>query len=369
MGLSECYVACQRIERFFELPNQREVQAFIRMEDDEKKESDNDREQCIAIEDGTVCYWDNNSDNKIVALRLSSLQFSRGKLYCVVGSVGSSKSALLQAIIGELPVASGQIYCNGTISYASQDPWVMDGTAQENITMGLELDIYWYQRVVKACCLESDFESFPGGDQTIVGDRGVQLSGGQKARLALARALYCDSDIFVLDDPLSAVDSRVAKHIFSNAIHELGLERGKCIVLVTHQLQFTNGGICISMHGGTIACCGSFNDCALKTDNILSVALQKDIVQKEGCVQKFDPIKEIDRKVAGTATKDNSFEEKRQTGVITRKTWLSYMEAMGGRIVAAFFLFVFSLTQAIYLVTMYVVGLWAKSENQDVSGW
>lgn len=180
MGLSECYVACQRIQAFLELPDKNE-QIIDSLSEDEKKEGDSDLRQiaCIAMSGGTTCYWDNSGNTNPVAAFYATqpLEFNEGRLYCVIGKVGSGKSAMLQALIGELPVSSGCIEHHGSksISYAAQSPWIMDGTAQENIVMGLPFDNEWYNRVVKACCLESDFQGFSEGDQTIVGDRGVQL--------------------------------------------------------------------------------------------------------------------------------------------------------------------------------------------------
>ncbi|XP_029164697.1 probable multidrug resistance-associated protein lethal(2)03659 [Nylanderia fulva] len=168
-----------------------------------------------------------------------NLQIEKGKLYAVIGMVGSGKSSLLSAILGEITLTEGQIKVNGNISYASQEAWVFGATVRQNILFGQPYERQRYQKVVKACALLSDFKQFPQGDQTIVGERGSSLSGGQKARINLARALYRQSDIYLLDDPLSAVDAHVCKHLFEECIQKY--LAGKTRILATHQLQYIKG--------------------------------------------------------------------------------------------------------------------------------
>lgn len=122
-----------------------------------------------------------------------------------------------------------------SVSYASQDAWTFAGTVRENITFGQAFDEDRYREVVRVCCLERDFELFPNGDLTIVGDRGASLSGGQKSRINLARAVYRQRNIYLLDDPLSAVDVQVAKHIYQECIEKF--LQDKCRILVTHHMH------------------------------------------------------------------------------------------------------------------------------------
>lgn len=139
--------------------------------------------------------------------------------------------------MGELRPLSGQCRVTGKIAYAPQVPWLFsDGNIRQNILCGLDYDAERYKRVLKATALETDLAQLTHGDQTIVGERGVTLSGGQKTRIGLARCLYVDADIYLLDDPLSAVDTRVGHHIFEEAINKF--LSGKLRILVTHQLQY-----------------------------------------------------------------------------------------------------------------------------------
>ncbi|XP_023212683.1 multidrug resistance-associated protein 4-like, partial [Centruroides sculpturatus] len=161
-----------------------------------------------------------------------------GEHFIVVGPVGSGKTSLLMSILGEIPITFGKVSVKGKIAYASQEPWVFNATIKENILFEEKYQEEKYKKILHITALEKDISLFPKGDLTVVGERGVIMSGGQKARINLARALYIDADIFLLDDPLSAVDVPVAKHIFEKCITEY--LKDKICVLVTHQIQFLN---------------------------------------------------------------------------------------------------------------------------------
>jgi ATP-binding cassette subfamily C (CFTR/MRP) protein 4 len=178
--------------------------------------------------------WDRSLDEST----LNDINFSAlvGEKVAVVGPAGSGKSTLLQVILDEIALVEGNVEVCGTIAYAAQEPWIFTGSVKQNILFGKELNEEKYSRVIKVCALEYDFSLFPYGDDTLVGERGIMLSGGQKARINLARAVYTDADMYLLDDPLSAVDPHVAQQIFQECIQEY--LRHKCVVLVTHQLQF-----------------------------------------------------------------------------------------------------------------------------------
>ncbi|XP_026793420.3 ATP-binding cassette sub-family C member 12 isoform X1 [Pangasianodon hypophthalmus] len=160
----------------------------------------------------------------------------KGSLLGVCGNVGSGKSSLISSILEQMHLQSGSVSINGTLAYVSQQAWIFHGTVQDNILMGEPFDQDRYNRVIHACSLKPDLAILPYGDQTEIGERGLNLSGGQKQRVSLARAVYSNRDIFLLDDPLSAVDAHVGKHIFEECIKkEL---KGKTVILVTHQLQY-----------------------------------------------------------------------------------------------------------------------------------
>lgn len=174
--------------------------------------------------------------NKHFSLPSLSLSVKARDLIMVIGRVGSGKSSLLLTILGELPIQSGRLQIKGKLAYAPQEAWIFPGTVRENILLGKAFKRDRYLEVIQVCSLKRDLDILIEGDATYVGDRGVSLSGGQRARINLARALYHEADIYVLDDPLSAVDAPVARHIFTHAIRTF--LRGKTVILATHQLQF-----------------------------------------------------------------------------------------------------------------------------------
>ena len=165
-----------------------------------------------------------------------SFEATSGTLTALVGPVGSGKGSVLHAILGEMPTQSGKIQINGSTSYASQEPWVFSGSVRQNILFGQAYDADRYQKVLNVCALEHDISKMDHGDLTLVGERGVSLSGGQKARVNLGRAIYRDADIYLLDDPLSAVDAHVGKHLFEECIKNF--LKDKVVLLVTHQIQY-----------------------------------------------------------------------------------------------------------------------------------
>ncbi|GLH03627.1 Multidrug resistance protein homolog 49 [Gryllus bimaculatus] len=195
---------------------------------------DNSEKHPLLIENGTFS-WGPEDDP---ILRNINLHFSSGSLVAVVGSVGSGKSSLISAFLGEMEKLTGRVNTKGSIAFVPQQAWIQNATLQDNIVFGRSMDQTVYKRVVEACALKPDFDMLPGGDQTEIGEKGINLSGGQKQRVSLARAVYNNADVYFLDDPLSAVDSHVGKHIFENVIGPSGLLKKKTRVLVTHGITF-----------------------------------------------------------------------------------------------------------------------------------
>ncbi|XP_021928372.1 multidrug resistance-associated protein 5-like isoform X2 [Zootermopsis nevadensis] len=181
---------------------------------------------------------ENTECPNVNALRDINFQVAKGHLIGVCGHVGSGKTALLLAALGQLRLVSGQVTRDGSCAYVSQEPWILNATLRDNILFGENFDSKRYYEAIYSCSLTQDINMLPGGDQTEIGERGINLSGGQKQRLALARALYANRDIYLLDDPLSAVDAYVGTHIFNTCIlHAL---KHKTVILVTHQEQYLN---------------------------------------------------------------------------------------------------------------------------------
>ncbi|XP_046538302.1 ATP-binding cassette sub-family C member 11 isoform X3 [Equus quagga] len=160
----------------------------------------------------------------------------KGTMLGICGNSGSGKSSLLSAILGEMHLQEGLVGVHGSLAYVPQQPWMIGASIRENILMGVQYDKARYLQVLHCCSLNRDLEILPFGDMTEIGERGLNLSGGQKQRISLARAVYADRDVYLLDDPMSALDNHVAKHVFEECIQKM--LRGKSVVLVTHQMQY-----------------------------------------------------------------------------------------------------------------------------------
>ncbi|XP_077481392.1 ATP-binding cassette sub-family C member 12-like isoform X1 [Stigmatopora argus] len=174
--------------------------------------------------------------NLLPTLRNISFSLPKGQLLGVCGNVGSGKTSLISSLLEQMHLLQGSVTADGTFAYVSQQAWIFHGTVQENILLGNPMDRDKYENVLDACSLRADLRILPHADQTEIGERGLNLSGGQKQRISLARAVYSNREIFLLDDPLSALDAHVGKHIFEECIKRR--LRGKSIILVTHQLQY-----------------------------------------------------------------------------------------------------------------------------------
>uniref|UniRef100_A0A8C0BVV2 Multidrug resistance-associated protein 1 n=1 Tax=Buteo japonicus TaxID=224669 RepID=A0A8C0BVV2_9AVES len=191
-------------------------------------------EGCIVVKNATFS-WSRNDPPS-----LNSINFTvpEGSLVAVVGQVGCGKSSLLSALLGEMDKKEGYVVVKGSVAYVPQQAWVQNATLEDNIIFGREMNESRYKRVIEACALLPDIEILPTGDKTEIGEKGVNLSGGQKQRVSLARAVYCNADVYLFDDPLSAVDAHVGKHIFEKVIGPKGILKNKTRVLVTHAINY-----------------------------------------------------------------------------------------------------------------------------------
>uniref|UniRef100_A0ACD5TR17 Uncharacterized protein n=1 Tax=Avena sativa TaxID=4498 RepID=A0ACD5TR17_AVESA len=212
----------------------------------------------IAIEISNGCFsWDASAE--VPTLKDLNFKARQGMLVAVCGTVGSGKSSLLSCILGEMPKLSGEVKTCGTMAYVSQSAWIQSGKIQDNILFGKEMDSEKYGRVLESCSLKKDLEILPFGDKTVIGERGINLSGGQKQRIQIARALYQDADIYLFDDPFSAVDAHTGSHLFKECL--LGALASKTVVYVTHQIEFLPAAdLILVMKGGRIAQAGKYDE-------------------------------------------------------------------------------------------------------------
>ncbi|KAK5854000.1 hypothetical protein PBY51_015104 [Eleginops maclovinus] len=188
----------------------------------------------VGVHDGSFA-WERGSEP---LLKNISLDIKPGRLVAVVGAVGSGKSSLMSALLGEMHTTKGFINIQGSLAFVPQQAWIQNATLKDNVLFGSQYEKTRFQEVIHACALEPDLQLLPGRELTEIGEKGINLSGGQKQRVSLARAAYSEADIYLLDDPLSAVDSHVGKHLFDEVIGPNGILKDKTRILVTHGVSF-----------------------------------------------------------------------------------------------------------------------------------
>ncbi|XP_033748018.1 LOW QUALITY PROTEIN: multidrug resistance-associated protein 1-like [Pecten maximus] len=212
-----------------------------------------------------------------------------GQLVAVVGQVGAGKSSLISSLLGNLNKLQGNVTVKGKVAYVPQEAWIQNATLMNNILFGKQLLAKKYKKVIEACGLGPDLEMLPGGDQIEIGEKGINISGGQKQRISLARAVYNNSNVYLMDDPLSAVDAHVGKHIFNKVIGAKGLLKNKTRVLVTHGIQWLPmvDNILV-MVDGRISESGSYED-LISHDGPFAQFLKEYFLEDEEEDDKVDP--------------------------------------------------------------------------------
>lgn len=240
----------------------------------------------INVNDATLS-WESAEHNAVPTLSNISFKVNRGNLVTIVGRVGAGKSSMLQALMGEMEKISGSISMHGRLCYVPQQPWMQNNTLRQNITFGKQFDEYFYSRVLDACALYRDLQILPLGDSTEIGEKGINLSGGQKARISLARAVYQNHDIYLLDDPMSAVDAHVGCQLFNSVIGPEGMLRNKTRILVTNELSFLEmSDLIIVMKDGKIEYEGKYQELMNQGafSQLLSECEQEDRERREAAV-------------------------------------------------------------------------------------
>lgn len=348
----------------------KEKSAAVQAAEDEMRASSHSYVSSSAISDGTP-------KGPTITLQDISFNIEAGSLVAVVGNVGSGKTSLLAALLGELePLNGSKVYIPrpndagaGFISYCAQSPWVVNDTLRGNVLFGREYDEERYEKVVEASALLDDFSALPAGDLTEIGERGINLSGGQKARVSLARALYStETRVILLDDPLSAVDAHVGEHIFEHAING-ELAQGITRVLVTHHVHLLNRcDSVIVMEAGRIKHHGKYSDLVeqgVTFAGAIDISKAKSVVDVEvEAKATADAVPEEKVTTAAKAKLKQSGkhlvkEEEREEGAVEGSAYMHYARS-GGLWVAAFSFIVQGFGRASEITSSFWLALWAE---------
>ncbi|KAF7549060.1 hypothetical protein G7Z17_g6647 [Cylindrodendrum hubeiense] len=292
-----------------------------------------------------------------------SMSVKRNELVAVIGSVGSGKSSLLSALAGDMRKTEGEVVFGASRAFCPQYAWIQNTTLQKNITFGKGLDKSWYKEVVRACALQADLDMLPNGDQTEIGERGITISGGQKQRLNIARAIYFDADIVLMDDPLSAVDAHVGRHIFDNAI--LGLLKDKCRILATHQLWVLNRcDRIVWMEGGKIQAIDTFDN-LMREHRGFQVLMETTAVEdrsednKKAAEVKPEDDKKDKKKKKGAALMQ---QEERAQSSVPWSVYTAYISASGSLLNAPLVIFILLLSQGTNIMTSLWLSYWTSDK-------
>lgn len=257
--------------------------------DPDNVQPSNDNNYPIKIENATFSW----SFDESPTLTDISLRVKRNSLVAVVGTVGAGKSSLLSAILGEMGKLQGQIYVSESVAYLPQQAWMQNTSLRNNILFGKPFKSTFYETVIEACALNPDLQILPAGDQTEIGEKGINLSGGQKQRVSLARAVYHQADVYLLDDPLSAVDVHVGTHIFEKVVGPKGILKDKTRILVTHRIGFLPQVDCIVvMNGGCISEVGTYRE-LLERKGVFAEFLMTYLTSEENTEDNEEGVDEI----------------------------------------------------------------------------
>ncbi|XP_034936721.1 LOW QUALITY PROTEIN: multidrug resistance-associated protein 4-like [Chelonus insularis] len=339
-----------------------------------------------------------------------SLTIKGGELCTILGPVGCGKSSLLNVLLKELPISSGAIrFFRNTesglellknnsgikISYASQDPWLFSGTVRENILFGEEYDSKRYRKVTKVCSLLKDFRLFPNGDMTIVGERGASLSGGQRARINLARAVYKKADVYLLDDPLGAVDVQVGRQLFNDCIRKY--LKGKTRILTTHQIyQLMRNDFIVIMERGVIESQGSFETlskirpdfnnmlshyeekkemfnvekiemkelCENSTNEIINPSTEENVISVlKKSMTSLNNCQLISNKTDKTKAQETMTSEEKETGHLSYDVYIRYFRNGGTLLTFIFLIFIWIISQITISGFDYWLSYWISLES------
>lgn len=308
-------------------------------------------------------------------LRSVSLSLNSGQIL-VTGNLGSGKSLLLKTILGEFPIIGGEMEVVGTMSYAPEDPWLFPGTIKQNIIFGEDYDSHRYQEVLRVCALTYDINRFEQLDNTVVGENGLNLSKGQQARITLARAIYRNKDIYLLDDCFSHLDNNVTDHIFHNCLNKF-LKNKICIFVTNnpHMVTHISNSRMVFMENGSTL---TLEEQLQGLDKRITYFIDDEInvLERKARQSVFidSTIKEVDvfeEKLTDDETESenlltlnkanknlNIYEEKKEIGKVRWVNYSTYYKLMGGFVVMVYLLLGFFIAQFSLSYVEKIISIW-----------
>ncbi|KAJ9565724.1 hypothetical protein OSB04_001690 [Centaurea solstitialis] len=329
----------------------------------------------ISIKNGFFS-WDSKPDKPV--LSNINLDIPIGSLVAIVGSTGEGKTSLISAMLGELPpVSDAQVTMRGTVAYVPQVSWIFNATVRDNILFGSVFDPARYEKTLDVTALHHDLDVLPGGDLTEIGERGVNISGGQKQRVSMARAVYSKSDVYVFDDPLSALDAHVGRQVFEKCIKEE--LRGKTRVLVTNQLHFLSQvDRILLVHEGMVKEEGSYEE--LSENGVLFQRLMENAgkmeeytEEKEEVADETQTSKPVTNGVAAELPKEAAKkketksvlikQEERETGVVGFNVLKRYKDALGGWWVVVILFMCYAATETLRILSSTWLSIWTDESS------
>ncbi|POM70440.1 ATP-binding cassette (ABC) Superfamily, partial [Phytophthora palmivora] len=388
--LSQSAVACHRIDEFLgssELESDDMVSQILKRPNDTQSSA----RGSIVVENAQFC-WSappGNGENKDVnvdfdvevgkAFQLEgiNLEIDPGSLVLVVGTVGSGKSSLLQALLGEMRMTAGRINIQGQIAYVSQEAWIRNATLRDNIVFEGDFNSERYDEILKASQLSLDLAALPSGDRTEIGERGINLSGGQKARVSVARALYREcSDILLLDDPLSAVDPHVAHAIFEQCILGLAKHKTRVMVVNSHYDLLVHADKIVVLQNGRVACEGDYADVVSRFPELSSTATsanRDEINEREQHVATAIEERHIDSSDENNAKAYDQLVEKedRVKGKVTGYIYKTYLDETGFGAFAVVIIVIagYSVSQGLLVLVNWWQAYWAENMRYPDSSY
>eukprot|EP00056_Hartaetosiga_gracilis_P012145 m.191399 g.191399 ORF g.191399 m.191399 type:complete len:1327 (+) comp13645_c0_seq4:107-4087(+) len=366
-AISELRVTCNRIEKYLRLPEH----SFLTNHQSSNVSTNKPQLGSVAAANFS-CEWE--EDKRV--LDDLSFNISPGTLVGVVGPVGAGKSTLFMAMLRELLPSGGHLSVVGDVSFSSQEAWILASSVKENILFGNEYDQARFEEVLHVCGLEDDMKQLPHGFNTVIGERGVTLSGGQKARLSLARAVYRDADIYFLDDPLSAVDTKVGSHMYKKCV--CSFLDGKTRFLATHQVHHLMSAdhILVLDEHGHLAGQGTFQElldgrCKVFEDQVKHVEqndhrsrttseMDDDIIV-DAVKHETTANEEEDGKAVNTLFSN----EDRHDGKVTLSSYFTHIKYMGSTLYIFVAMLFIPIAQALYIGVDSYLALWVNSDAEE----